>query len=243
MPISAHLLKRGYQLIDLGQLQNAEMVLDAVVRADPKNVMAWKAYLKIYQYRNDLDWLMERITKTAELNDKDKEDICAYKNYLIQGLSERKLTPNEGNPKRTLCLDQVPESLEADRIIFELIDEFDYPARQIEREKRKSSRKIFKYNIPYYVWQAIALFATFYAGIRLLVLESIIGYFLMGAFIFGGIYWTRSFNDRKTVPPLDISRAYSLETKNDLFIINKSEMPAKTDNHDNENKSIRYLDK
>lgn len=243
MPISAHLLKRGYQLIDSGQLQNAEMVLDAVVRADPKNVMAWKAYLKIYQYRNDLDWLMERITKTTELSDKDKEDICAYKNYLIQGLSERKLTPNEGNPKRTLCFDQVHESLEADKIIFELIDEFDYPARQIEREKRKSSRKIFKYNIPYYVWQAIALFATFYAGIRLLVLESIFGYFLMGAFIFGGIYWTRSFNDRKAVPPLDISRAYSLETKNDLFIINKAEMPAKTDNHDNENKSIRYLDK
>ncbi len=98
MPISAHLLKRGYQLIDSGQLQNAEMVLDAVVRADPKNVMAWKAYLKIYQYRNDLDWLMERITKTTELSDKDKEDICAYKNFLIQGLSERKLTPMKEIP-------------------------------------------------------------------------------------------------------------------------------------------------
>ena len=43
MSISSHLLERAYQLIDANQLQNAEMVLDALVRVDPKNIPAWEA--------------------------------------------------------------------------------------------------------------------------------------------------------------------------------------------------------
>jgi hypothetical protein len=245
MPISTHLLKRGYQLIDAGQLQNAEMVLDAVVRTDPKNVMAWKAYLQVYQYRDDLEWLMERIVKNNELSDKEKEDIRAYRDYLIQGQSEWKQSSDEANPRRTLCFESVQEApAQDDTVIFELIDEFDYPARMIEREKRRRSRTIFKYNIPMYVWQAVTLLALFYAGVRLLVFGYIFGFLPMGVFIFGGIYWIRSINDRKTPPPLDVTRAYSLDTKNDLFIIDKPIIDAKVDKNKKDTSSrIRYLDK
>lgn len=245
MPISAHLLKRGYQLIDAGQLQNAEMVIDAVVRADPKNVTAWKAYLQIYQYRNDLEWLMERILKNNELSEKDRADILTYQDYLAQNLSECKQSSREANPPRALCFGPTQEtSAQDDTVIFELIDEYDYPAHKIERENRKRARQIYKYNIPQYVWQAIALLALFYAGIRLLVLEYILGYLLMGAFIFGGISWLRNLNDHKAPPPFDITRAYSLETEKDLFIINKPVTNQKVDKNNKDTSSrIRYLDK
>lgn len=42
MSISSHLLERAYQLIDANQLQNAEMVLDALVRVDPKTYLPGK---------------------------------------------------------------------------------------------------------------------------------------------------------------------------------------------------------
>jgi hypothetical protein len=38
MPATIHLLERAYQLINANQIQNAELVLDAVVRVDPKNL-------------------------------------------------------------------------------------------------------------------------------------------------------------------------------------------------------------
>jgi len=125
-----------------------------------------------------------------------------------------------------------------------LIDEYDYPARKIERENRKRIRQIYKYNIPQYVWQAIALLVLFYAGIRLLVLENVLGYLMMGVFIFGGIRWLRSLNDQKAPPPLDVTHAYSLDTENDLFIINKPVADEKVDKNNKDNSSrIRYLDK
>jgi len=245
MPISAHLLKRGYKLIDAGQLQSAEMVIDAVVRADPKNVTAWKAYLQIYQYRNDPDWLMDRILKNNELSEKDKADIRTYQDYLVQNLSEHKQSSGEANPPRAFCFGPTQEtSVQDNTVIFELIDEYDYPARKIERENRKRIRQIYKYNIPQYVWQAIALLVLFYAGIRLLVLENVLGYLMMGVFIFGGIRWLRSLNDQKAPPPLDVTHAYSLDTENDLFIINKPVADEKVDKNNKDNSSrIRYLDK
>ncbi|MFH0959346.1 MAG: tetratricopeptide repeat protein, partial [Pseudomonadota bacterium] len=68
MPISSHLLERAYQLIKARQYENAELVLDAVVRVDPKNVEAWKTYLQIHRDVNDLYWLKERILKTKDLS-------------------------------------------------------------------------------------------------------------------------------------------------------------------------------
>ena len=245
MPISAHLLERAYQLVDANQLQNAELVLDAVVRVDPKNVMAWKAYLQIYQDRNDLEWLMDRILKNKELSDKDKADIRAYHDYLIQVLNKCKQNTDEAKPRRIYSVKPEQEAPAQDgTIIFELIDEFDFPACKIEREKRKRPRQLFKYNIPLYVWQAVALLALFYAGIRLLVLGYLFGYLLMGVFIIGGVIWIRSINDHKTIAPINITRAYSLESENDLFIIDNPNVDARTDiiNKDS-SADIRYLDK
>ena len=243
MPISTHLLERAYELIEANQLENAEMVLDAVVRVDPKNVMAWKAYLQLYQDRNDLKWLIERILKTRELSDKDKEDICAFHDYLIQNLSVYEQNSKEAFPRRMISFEPVDEAPAQDNpVIFELLDEFDYPEHKKERVKSRKPRQIFKYDIPMYVWQAAGLLIIFYAGIRLLVLGYIFGYLLMGAFIVGGVYWLRSINDNKTLTPTNITHAYSLESENELFIIDKPIVNIQPEKNNKNTPRIRYLD-
>ena len=87
MPVPIHLLERAYQLINANQIQNAELVLDAVVRVDPQNVEAWKTYLMIHQSQNDLDWLKERILKTKELSEVDKTKLINYYLYLTKQLN------------------------------------------------------------------------------------------------------------------------------------------------------------
>jgi hypothetical protein len=243
MPISAHLLERAYQLIDANQLQNAELVLDAVVRVDPKNVTAWKAYLQIYKDHENLEWLMERILKNKELSDRDKADIRAYQDYLIQGLDNWKQN-GEANPRRMINYESeqiLP--VQDDAVIFELLDEFDYPARKIERARRKRSRQIFKYNIPTYIWQGAALLAIFYIGVRLLVLGYLFGYLMIGAFIVGGVLWLRNINDHKIIARINVTHAYSLESENELYIIDKPIMDPKLDkNNKHSSPRIRYLD-
>jgi len=66
---------------------------------------------------------------------------------------------------------------------------------------------------------------------------------LMGGFIVDGFFWLRSLNDQNTAMPLTITRAFTLESENELFIIDKplaekgeNIKPAKVST------SIRYLD-
>ncbi len=244
MPISAHLLERAYQLIDANQLQNAELVLDAVVRVDPKNVLAWKAYLQVCQDDHDLEWLMERILKNRELSDKDKEEFRNYQNYLLQSLNGRKHGMEKIYPRSVDGIEPEQESTGLDgTVTFELIDEFDYPVRTIERvNTRRKPRQMFKYKIPGYVWEAAALLVLFYVGIRLLVLGYLFGYLVITAFIIGGGYWLKNLNASKTIIPSNITHAYSLESENDLFIIDKPVAEAKKDKKTTTPR-IRYLDK
>jgi hypothetical protein len=222
MPISSHLLERAYQLIDANQIQNAELVLDAVVRVDPKNVDAWEAYLLIYQERNDLEWLMERILKTRELNDQDKEAIFAYQDYLIRRMGEKEQDTGEVEPPYTPVVEQdVEEVAEEGMVMFELIEEFNYPPREIEKVSRRKSKKKFVRQIPAPVWYAIALLALFYFGVRLLVLGYLFGYIMMIAFVIGGVFWLWSSGDHKSVASMDVERTYPHESKNELFIIDK----------------------
>lgn len=222
MPISAHLLERAYQLIHAGQYQNAELVLDAVVRVDPKNIMAWKAYLQVYQNRHDLEWLMERILKVKELSDKDKSDILSYHDRLLQGLYQRKPNDSEENliPAPILQTGTGMPAQEG-KVTFELIEEFDYPVRKAERMQRKKRRQFFTYHIPAYIWQGLGLLALFYFGIHFLVLKYLFGYFLMGTFIIGGVLWFRQLNKQQPITYIKALHTYSLESEKKLMVIDK----------------------
>jgi hypothetical protein len=240
MPISIHLLERAYQLIDAGQLQNAELVLDAVVRADPKNIMAWKAYLQICQEYSDLEWLLDRILNNGNLCEKDKAEICSFQKYLVQNLYKRRQNADEPSPRR-ICRVSSPAQQEA--VIFELLEEFEYPERQAEQKKRRKTRQYFKYNIPPFIWQAAGLLTLFYSGVRLLVLgHQFSGIFLMTIFILGGVRWVRNFNAQKPAGPAGLSHAYSLESQTELSIVEKAAPEARGGDKKETASRIRYLD-
>jgi len=145
MPASIHLLERAYQLIDANQLENAELVLDAVVRVEPRNAEAWKTYLQIHRNQNDLDWLKDRILKTKELSEADKTELVHYYLLLTQqlnGIEEAMAQAEIFNPP----LHDEPFSTEDTTIRFELLDVFDYPTKLIQKETKTRSRQRAIYN-------------------------------------------------------------------------------------------------
>ena len=148
MTVPTHLLQRAYQLINANQIQNAELVLDAVVRVDPQNVGAWKTYMQIHQSQNDLDWLKERLLKTRELSEADKTELVNYYLYLTQQLSGAKEAVVQTEPFAFLLQDEREETTTAEgtTIRFELIDVFDYPARIAQKETRIRSPRRAYYN-------------------------------------------------------------------------------------------------
>ena len=127
MPVPIHLLERAYQLINANQIQNAELVLDAVVRVDPQNVKAWETYLMIHQSQNDLDWLKERILKTKELSEPDKTKLINYHLQLTKQLNGAEEVAIGRKPFALLLQEEKEETAMAveTRAQFELIDIFD----------------------------------------------------------------------------------------------------------------------
>ena len=145
MPFPIHLLERAYQLINANQLQNAELVLDAVVRVDPQNVEAWKTYLLIHQSQNDLDWLKERIIKAKELSEVNKTELINYYLYLTQQQEQAIFRTDSFHP---FLQEEAEETAttEETAIQFELIDIFDYPTKIAQKEARTKPRRRAIYN-------------------------------------------------------------------------------------------------
>jgi hypothetical protein len=148
MPAPTHLLERAYQLINANQLQNAELVLDAVVRVDPQSVDAWKTYLLILQSQNDLDWLKERILKTKELSEIDKTRLL---NYYLNLTNQLNGVENYIAQPKSFSFPMYEEKeeivmVEESTNRFELIDVFDYPTKTVKTETRLRPRRRAIYN-------------------------------------------------------------------------------------------------
>jgi len=141
MPAPTHLLERAYQLINAHQFQNAELVLDAVVRVDPQNMDAWETYLMIHQNQNDLDWLKERILKTKELSEFNKAKLVNYYNHLTKHLSKAEEFGAQPDSNEILFESSQDNlaSQENPTSQFELINVFDYPAHE-EKEIQPRTR-------------------------------------------------------------------------------------------------------
>jgi len=148
MPAPIHLLERAYQLINANQIQNAELLLDAVVRVDPQNIKAWKTYLMIHQNQTDLDWLKDRIVKTRELSETDKAKLLNYHLLLTKQLNGAMEVSARTEP---FTFPLYEETETTDSLInatpqLELIDMFDYPTRIINNEMRTKPRRRAIYN-------------------------------------------------------------------------------------------------
>jgi hypothetical protein len=167
MPVPIHLLERAYQLINANQFQNAELVLDAVVRVDPQNVEAWKTYLMIHQSQNDLDWLKERILRTKELSEANKTELVNYYRYLTLQLNGAEEVSSRTNSFHLILQEEKVETiLPKEKIIqFELLDVFDYPTKFIRSEihsrpRSRSRRRTiyipFAFDVAGYAFKAIS---------------------------------------------------------------------------------------
>jgi hypothetical protein len=148
MSFPVHLLERAYQLINANQLQNAELVLDAVVRVDPQNMEAWQTYLLIHKSQNDLDWLKERILKTKELNQMDKAQLINYYLYLTKQQNGTEQAMFQTDTFCPILPKETEEIATRDETTcqFELIDVFDYPTKITQKETRKRPRRRTIYN-------------------------------------------------------------------------------------------------
>jgi len=222
MAISSHLLERAYQLINANQMQNAELVLDAVVRVDPQNIEAWIAYLEIHQDRSDLEWLKDRILRTREICDQDKSELLQYHAVLIEHLKEIEDGTARTGTKYNLGFKQPGDAISRnDKISFELLNVFDYPAAKnepvIKIKKRPSRRRPWGgINLVSPFNQGIALFFIFFAAVRLLVLGHFLGYGLLALFLVGAFYWLSNYKHPKTINFNDPARMYFLDTKNKI---------------------------
>jgi hypothetical protein len=83
MPKASRLLRRAYDLVHANRIDDAALVLDAVVQEDPRSVEAWELYLQISPTIEELRWLGERIRSTRELDPEDKDSILVYQQYLL----------------------------------------------------------------------------------------------------------------------------------------------------------------
>jgi hypothetical protein len=148
MPLPIHLLERAYQLINANQLQNAELVLDAVVRVDPQNVEAWKTYLLIHQSQNDLDWLKERIIKTKELSEVEKTKLVNYYLHLTKQQNGAEGCIFQTDTFIPFLQEKTEKNTTPDEtaIQFELIDVFDYPTKITRKEVFTKPRRRAIYN-------------------------------------------------------------------------------------------------
>ena len=222
MPISTHLLERAHQLIKAKQYENAALVLDAVVRVDPKNVDAWKSYLQIQSDVCDLNWLKERILRTNDLRDADKKNILDYQNCLIQQWTERE--EDDAAEKNENTLSHLDDDHEQQGFVtLELVDIFDYPELVVEKTRKRKPRRRYTPRVSAASGHAILLLALLLLGIRLLALQHLLGYALLLIFVYGGVLWLENYSIQLPATFINANRTYALEHTNELTIVDKSQ--------------------
>lgn len=225
MPVSSHLLERAYQLINANQLQNAELVLDAVVRVDPKNIEAWIAYMEVHQDRNDLEWLKDRILRTREISDQDKTELLQYHAVLIEHLKKIESGTVRANTNQDFSFRQINEfAAKSDKSSFELLDVFDYPSAKNETITTKIPRRRRWHGIDISspVNQAVGLLFVFFAAVRLFISGYFLGYVLLALFLAGCFYWLSNYKTHGTISYKEPARMYFLDVKNKLDITDKT---------------------
>ena len=222
MPVSTHLLERAHQLIKAKQYENAALVLDAVVRVDPKIVDGWKSYLQIQSDVCDLNWLKERILRTNELCDADKKNILDYQNYLIQQWTEKEEEDAAEKNENTLSYPD-DDHEQQEFVTLELVDIFDYPELVVEKTRKRKPRRRYTPRVSAASGHAILLFALLLLGIRLLALQHLLGYALLLIFVYGGVLWLEKYSIRLPATFINANRTYALEHTNKLTIVDKSQ--------------------
>jgi len=235
MSMASQLLDRAYKLIDANQLENAELVLDAVVRTEPTNVNAWLCYLQIHRNIDDLRWLKERVLDIAELSDNRKLAILDYHDFLVHRLDNPEIdegtSVGSGNilpPLPTIKMENENfinagiSDYTTTQPVFELLDVFSSPIIHPNRVEEQKPDTNLEEPLVTSIHRTAILFVLFLIPIHLIINDVAFGKILLGLYFVGAMIWLINYTPNNGIN-LSQMKVYSFDGKYDLKIVESSE--------------------
>jgi len=83
------LLDQAYYLISKNRPDEAQRILDQVLSADPQNMDAWDAYIRICDTQRDLEGLRSHIVNIWNSRVRDRDYLLATQRFVLQRLEEK----------------------------------------------------------------------------------------------------------------------------------------------------------
>lgn len=83
------LLDQTYYFIGKKHYAEAQSILDKILYADPQNVEAWDAYIRICTTRRDLEGLKNYIATIWETRVQDQDYLQATQRFILQRVDEK----------------------------------------------------------------------------------------------------------------------------------------------------------
>jgi hypothetical protein len=84
------LLDQAYYFIGKNRPEEAQDILDQVLSADPQNMDAWDAYIRICNTERDLEGLRNHIVNVWDSQVRDRDYLQATQRFVLQRLEEKK---------------------------------------------------------------------------------------------------------------------------------------------------------
>ena len=83
------MLDRAYYFIGNNCPEEAQDILDQVLSADPQNMDAWDAYIRICNTQRDLEGLRNHIFNVWASQVRDRDYLHATQRFVLQRLEEK----------------------------------------------------------------------------------------------------------------------------------------------------------
>src|SRR5688572_33452564 len=83
------LLDQAHYLIRIRHFEEAQLILDEILRMEPQNMDAWDAYMRMCSTRGDFEGLKNHIRTIWATRVRDDDYLQAMQRFLLQRVDER----------------------------------------------------------------------------------------------------------------------------------------------------------
>jgi hypothetical protein len=83
------LLDQAHYLIRIRHFEEAQLILDEILRMEPQNMDAWDAYMRMCTTRGDFEGLKHHIRTIWATRVRDDDYLQAMQRFLLQRVDER----------------------------------------------------------------------------------------------------------------------------------------------------------
>ena len=83
------MLDQAYYFIGKNRHEEAQDILDQVLSADPQNMDAWDAYIRICNTQRDLEGLRNHIVNVWDSKVRERDYLLATQRFVLQRLEEK----------------------------------------------------------------------------------------------------------------------------------------------------------